>query len=128
YGGLRVSELATLRITDVDLVAGRIRINLGKGGKDRIVYVPPRLQPILAHYLANVRPRLVGRLVRGEVPPDAGWFFVNAHPHSSHRRNHHGQSLIPRSWYWVIRNRARTLLGVKLSPHKLRHTCATYLL
>jgi integrase/recombinase XerD len=28
----------------------------------------------------------------------------------------------------VIRRRARTLLGVKLSPHKLRHTCAAYML
>ena len=128
YSGVRVSELASLRVADVDLVAGRIRVNQGKGGKDRIVYVPPRLQPILARYLANVRPRLVGRLVRGAVPPDVGWLFVNAHPASAHRLNPRGQSLLSRSWYWVIRHRASTLLGVKLSPHKPRHTCATYLL
>jgi len=129
YCGLRVSELATLRLGDVDLVAGRIRVNQGKGGKDRILYVPPRLLPILANYLDHVRPRLVGRQVRGAVPPDPGWLFVNAHPTSGHRLNQqHGQSLISRSWYSVIRRRARTLLSVKLSPHKLRHTCATYLL
>jgi len=95
YSGVRVSELASLRVADVDLVAGRIRVNQGKGGKDRIVYVPPRLQPILARYLANVRPRLVGRLVRGAVPPDVGWLFVNAHPASAHRLNPRGQSLAP---------------------------------
>ena len=128
YCALRVSELATLLIADVDLVAGRIRITQGKGGKDRILYVPPRLRPILAHYLANVRPRLVGRPVHGAVPPDGGWLFVNAHHTSGHRLNPRGQSLISRSWYQVILRRARTLLGVKLSPHKLRHTCATYLL
>src|SRR5207248_2655150 len=61
-------------------------------------------------------------------PADPGWLFVNAHPLSAHRLNPRGQSLLPRSWYWVIRHRASTLLGVKLSPHKLRHTCATYLL
>ena len=125
---LRVSELATLRLADVDVVAGRIRVNQGKGGKDRILYVPARLRPILAHYVSDVRPRLVGRLVHGAVPADAGWLFVNAHPTSGHRLNPRGQSLISRSWYQVILRRARTLLGVKLSPHKLRHTCATYLL
>jgi integrase/recombinase XerD len=128
FSGVRVSELATLRTDDVDLVAGRIRVNQGKGGVDRVVYLPPRLQPILERYLANVRPRLVGRLVRGAVPPDPGWLFVNAHPASAHRLNPRGQSLLPRSWWLVIRSRAQTLLGVKLSPHKLRHTCATYLL
>src|SRR5207245_6785220 len=61
YTGVRVSELASLRVADVDLVAGRIRVNQGKGGKDRIVFVPPRLRPILAAYLAQTRPQLVGR-------------------------------------------------------------------
>jgi integrase/recombinase XerD len=128
YVGLRVSELATLKPAHVDLVAGRIRVNQGKGGKDRIVYVAPRLRPILAHYIAEIRPALVGRPVRGVVPPDGGWLFVNAHWTNGHRLNPRGQSLISRSWWYVIRRRAQTLLGVKLSPHKLRHTCATYLL
>jgi len=168
YSGVRVSELASLRVADVDLVGARIRVSLGKGSKDRILYVPPRLQPILAAYLAETRPQLVGRRMgrvvapsrtrtkwsidywqdgrrhfqsaRSEAeahrlleqlvpqPPDVGRLFVNAHPNSAHRRNPRGQSLLSRSWYYTIRNRARTLLGVKLSPHKLRHTCATYLL
>jgi integrase/recombinase XerD len=168
YSGVRVSELAALRATDVDLVAARIRVNQGKGDKDRILYIPPRLRPILAAYLAETRPQLVGRRM-GQViaprpkhrkwsieywqdgrrhyqsapseaeahrlleqlapqPPDAGWLFVNASPTSSYRLTRGGQSLLSRSWYSTIRRRARMLLGVKLSPHKLRHTCATYLL
>ena len=168
YTGIRVSGLASLRVADVDLVAGRIRVNQSKGGKDYIAYLPPRLRPILAAYLAQTRPQLVGRRMgRVRAPSghhkkwqidywqdgrkhfhsaaseaeahrlleqlapqamDPGFLFVNAHPNNAHRHNPRGQSLLSRSWYWVIRNRARTLLGVKLSPHKLRHTCATYLL
>ena len=135
--GLRVSELAALKLANVDLTAGRIRVNQGKGGKDRVLYVPPRLKPILEHYIAEVRPTLVDRPVKnrghrgpayGAVPPDGAWLFVNAHLLNSHRLNPRAQSLIPRSWYMVIARRARALLGVNLSPHKLRHTCATYLL
>ena len=153
YTGVRVSELASLRVADVDLVAGRIRVNQGKGGKDRIVYLPPRLRPILAAYLAQTRPQLVGRRMGRVVAPsssrkltkwsieyyqdgrkryrsapteaeahrlleqlapqptDHGWLFVNAHPASAHRLNPRGQSLLSRSWYYTIRNRARTLLG-----------------
>lgn len=128
YAGVRVSELATLRLTDVDLRASRIRVNLGKGAKDRIVFLAPLLKPILARYVVEVRPQLVARPVRGSVPPDHGWFFVNAHRTSAHRLNPRGGSLIARSWYHVIAGRARALLGVKLSPHALRHTCATFLL
>jgi site-specific recombinase XerD len=69
YSGVRVSELASLRVADVDLVAGRIRINLGKGAKDRILFVPPRLRPILAAYLAQTRPQLVGRRMGRVVAP-----------------------------------------------------------
>ena len=37
--GLRVSEVVNLRGVDVDLQRGEIRVNLGKGGKDRVVPV-----------------------------------------------------------------------------------------
>jgi site-specific recombinase XerD len=127
YTGLRVSELATLRLVDVDVVGARIRVNLGKGGKDRIVYVPPRLRPILQRYLDHVRPALVARLT--EHAAHGAWLFVKA---ARARRPRRGGvedcDLVTRAWYQVIFRRARALLGVKLSPHKLRHTCATYLL
>jgi site-specific recombinase XerD len=40
----------------------------------------------------------------------------------------HGEGLLERAIYKIIRDRARAILDMKLSPHKLRHTCATYLL
>jgi len=45
YTGVRVAELVALRLDDVDLDANRIRVNLGKGGKDRLVPFPDATPP-----------------------------------------------------------------------------------
>jgi site-specific recombinase XerD len=171
YAGVRVSEFSTLRVTDIDVVGARIRVNQGKGARDRVLYMPPRLARILTAYLSDTRLALVGgaaweesasphhrsgqaggayyywppgprarcvyhsvsseaearRILdeRAPQPKDSGYVFVHA---GGHRLAREGQPMRTRAWYWVIRNRAQQLLGVKLSPHKLRHTCATYLL
>lgn len=57
---------------------------------------------------------------------DPGYLFV--HTSNVHRLGRTGEPLLTRSIWPVIRDRARDMLGVKLSPHKLRHTCASYLL
>lgn len=167
YAGLRVSELTALRVEDVDLTAARLRVNLGKGAKDRVLYIPPRLAPILKDYIERVRPELVnrpvGRLHRrgsrwhvefqqggrrisraiGDMeeeaarrvlletvpqPPAYSWLFANASASNAYRLARGGQPLLTRSIYNLIRRRAREILNVKLSPHKLRHTCASYML
>lgn len=69
YGGLRIGELASLRVTNVDLVARRIKILHAKGDKDRTIVVAPRLAAILTSYLAEVRPRLAGA-------DTAPWLFL----------------------------------------------------
>jgi site-specific recombinase XerD len=166
YGGVRVGELVALGLADVDLVAGRIRVLLGKGKKDRTVVVPPRLAPILRDYLQQVRPALVqrpmgrifksrrqwrmsywadgkiytratgaateqeARQVLAATAPqavDGGRLFVNANPKNGGRQRD-GQALTTRSVWRMISRRAQQLLGLKLAPHMLRHTCATYLL
>ena len=62
---LRVGELASLRLEHVDLRARRIRVLHGKG--DRTIVLPPRLAPILAAYLRDVRPQLVARRLKSRL-------------------------------------------------------------
>ena len=66
FCGLRVEELATLRLDAVDLTAGRLRV-IGKGNKEREGVIIPRLGAILREYLADIRPTLVDRPVAGSV-------------------------------------------------------------
>jgi integrase/recombinase XerD len=50
---VRVAELVAIRIDDVDLDACRIRIALGKGGKDRVVPFPQTFRETLALHIAD---------------------------------------------------------------------------
>lgn len=55
YTGIRVSELVNLKLTDVDYDRYQIRINLGKGEKDRIVPFPATFREVLAMHANNMR-------------------------------------------------------------------------
>jgi integrase len=52
YTGVRVAELVRIRLADVDLDACRIRINQGKGSKDRVVPFPAAFKETLALHIA----------------------------------------------------------------------------
>lgn len=54
--GLRVSELMALEVSHLDAAAGVIHIHGGKGGKDRLVMLSPRLLTWLREYWREVRP------------------------------------------------------------------------
>lgn len=54
YTGVRVSELVTIRHTEVDLDRCQIRITAGKGGKDRIVPFPAAFKETLALHIATM--------------------------------------------------------------------------
>ncbi|HEV8642381.1 MAG TPA: tyrosine-type recombinase/integrase [Methylomirabilota bacterium] len=66
FAGLRVSELATVRVTDLDLEAGTLRV-IGKGDKQHECVIVPRLREILSGYLADVHPVLAAAAVEGRV-------------------------------------------------------------
>jgi integrase/recombinase XerD len=114
--GVRISELVGLDRRDVDLEDGLVRV-LGKGGKERIVPVGRSARDALSLYLDQARPDLVRdrRRARG----DAEAVFLNAR----------GGRLSRQSCWKIVRTAGeRAGLGGRLSPHVLRHSCATHML
>jgi integrase/recombinase XerD len=103
-GGLRVSELTNLRVEDLSLDEGRIRL-LGKGDKERVVPLgAPALQALSA-YLASGRPHFG----KGQ---SISWLFLSER----------GKQL-SRQWIWHLVKASDSTA----SPHKLRHSCATHM-
>jgi len=105
--GLRLGELVSLRVQDVDLPASSIHVRRGKGGKDRKTYMGQRLSRELRKWSE----------VRG--------FFGGCDPFFSTRD---GRQLDKRNVARIIeRIAARAKLGDRrVHPHLLRHTFATH--
>lgn len=55
YTGIRVSELIHIKLTDIDFNYCQIRINKGKGSKDRIVPFPPFFKELLAMHVDSMK-------------------------------------------------------------------------
>ena len=112
--GLRVSELTSLRVMDLDTKVGCVRC-IGKGDKERIVPVGRKALAIVEKYLRHGRIALIGT-TRGAA---GAFLFVN-------RR---GQR-ISRVGVWKIFSSygRKAGLRVPLTPHMLRHSFATHLL
>ncbi len=102
--GLRAGEVEELRMEDLDLVGRKISIRDGKGRKDRTVYVTETTIRSLQEYL----------VMRGVGSGDHVFLFRNAPLKSSFINCR-------------IKN-AGERVGVKVYPHRLRHTCASQLL
>lgn len=111
--GLRVSELVTLKLADVNLSHGFVRVT-GKGGKTRLVPVGAAARERLARYVADDRPaQLKDRSQRAMFLTDRG-------------------RPMTRQGFWkLLRAHARRadvrLPAGEVSPHKLRHSFATHL-
>ncbi|MEY4939677.1 MAG: hypothetical protein RIQ93_1412 [Verrucomicrobiota bacterium] len=109
--GLRVSELAALRLQQIDLEHGFIRV-FGKGAKERVVPVGGKACDALATYLTAGRPRLVTTKTGSE-------FFLN----------HRGAALSRVALWMIVKKHAqRAGLTKNVKPHGLRHSFATHLL
>ena len=55
YTGIRVGELIKVKISDIDFEGCQIRINRGKGGKDRVVPFPVSFREILSMYVTQIQ-------------------------------------------------------------------------
>ena len=109
--GMRVSELTGMSVGDLDAGHGTTLV-FGKGGKERLVPVGAPALMVLGRYLDSVRPRLDRGVGRGAL-------FLN-------RRG----TRLSRMSVWTIVSRAAQRAGIerRVSPHTLRHSCATHLL
>lgn len=107
--GARVSEVCHLRLEDVDLTDGWVRI-LGKGAKERVVQICD--QEVVAAMEAYCAARKV-------VEPRESYFFLNRH----------GRRLSEQSVRALLRSHAsRAGVDGPVRPHLLRHSVATLLL
>lgn len=110
--GLRVSELVTLSLDQVNLRHGVVRV-FGKGSKERIVPLGEEAGVWIERYLAEARPALLEG--RGTSPA----LFVT-------RRG--GPMTRVAFWQLIRRHAERAGMATRLSPHTLRHAFATHLL
>ena len=148
YGaGLRLKELVSLRVKDLDLERGQLTIRQAKGNKDRVTMIPESLKGLLTKQIEYCR-----RLYKedresganGVMLPNAlerkmphanvswEWFWLfpmekeSTDPATGIRRRHHAHEKV----YGAAIKKASKLAGIakRVSSHVLRHSFATHLL
>lgn len=103
--GLRVSEICALKVKDISFKENRILIT-GKGGRERYVPLDAIVEESLKEYI-EVRKSEIAEL------------FVSKK----------GGALTPRAIQYMVKKYAKEAnIDKEVTPHKLRHTCATHLL
>ncbi len=110
--GMRRSELINLMVSDVDYRGGLIRINSGKGNKDRVVPVGKIACRYLENYITGVRPLLIRNPAENHL-----FLTVNGTRMSKNR-----------VWQLVKVYSRKTKIAKNITPHTFRHTCATLML
>jgi integrase/recombinase XerD len=113
YGtGLRVGECERLDLADVNLGQGVLFVRDGKGRKDRVVPLLGRAADALEMYVRDARPVLL------KAPSEPALFLTR-----------HGTRVRAKAIQYLVRLHARRAeIPQPLSPHQLRHACATHLL
>ena len=107
YGaGLRVSEVANLKVSDIDSERMTLRVEQGKGQRDRTVMLSPRLLELLREWWKAAQPQV--------------WLFPGQNPINPVTARQINRAVTA----------AKDLAGIskRVSPHTLRHSFATHLL
>ena len=107
-GALRVSEMTGVKLEDLKLDLGYVLVR-GKGDKERIVPLGRSALEALGHYLAEARPMLAA----GKSTPNV---FLGS-----------GARKLSRQRVWQMVRTAALATGRSVSPHMLRHSCATHM-
>ncbi len=109
YTGVRVSELCSIRVSDIDLENKSLKIRGGKGDKDRLVIFSDKIIPDLKKYIMELKER------KGKVE----FLFPTAK----------SRKISPVTVERIVRSLAKKAgINKKVTPHVLRHTFATSLL
>lgn len=106
YTGVRVTELVHIKLSDIDFDRCQIRVNQGKGKKDRIVPFPNRFREILAIHIDNARKKKQAYLF------ESTW----KKPYTDR-----GIRKI------LAQYTEKAGIGHSISPHKLRHFLFTWM-
>jgi len=109
--GMRVSELVSLNLDDIDIGGGFVRC-FGKGHKERIIPIHEQAASAVKGYIEEVRPQLVHN-------DDEKALFLNAR----------GERLTRQGFWQKLKEYAKSAnLGAEVTPHTLRHSFATHML
>jgi integrase/recombinase XerD len=109
--GLRVSELVSLKLTQISSDMGVVRV-MGKGSKERLVPLGEEALHWVNDYTGKIRPALLGNKVTDKL-------FVTNRSDAMTRQAF---------WYLIKRHAQQAGITKSLSPHTLRHAFATHLL
>jgi integrase/recombinase XerD len=110
--GLRASEVVSLKLTDIDRDRMIIRVEQGKGKKDRYVILSPNLLGLLREWWRVARQK-------GWMSPGQPWLFPG----------YRGQHTSARQLHRIVRLAAgRAGITKRVGVHTLRHSFATHLL
>jgi integrase/recombinase XerD len=108
--GLRASELVHLKLEDLNLVEGWLRIRRGKGGCGRVLPLGPKVIDRLRRYL-EVRAK--------RFPVASDDLFLSAK----------GRPISRTTFWWLLKERARRVgLRGRVAPHQLRHSFCSHML
>ena len=109
--GIRRNELLGLEVGDIDFLGGLLRVNQGKGGRDRMTPLSRMACRFLENYIKAVRPH-----------------FLKKGNESRLFLSKRGRPLNRETLRWLIGKYARLAgLEKRVTPHLWRHTCATHL-
>ena len=108
--GIRVTELITLNISDVNLNAGHIKVK--KKNKERIIPISNTALRYLKEYVENVRPLLI-------KTEDETSLFINAN----------GQQMTRQGFWKILKQyKEEAKIDKELTPHTIRHSFAVHML
>ena len=109
--GMRVSELVSLNLGDIDIDDGSVRC-FGKGHKERLIPIAPRAALTVKEYLQEARPHL------SHNDSEQALFL-----------NRRGDRLTRQGLWQILKGYAKSAgLDKEITPHTLRHSFATHML